>query len=99
MYTKKSLLNGKYVWGEIVNVHEIGNYLIVEYKNCKDDEHGQDIKGTYDGTNSFHPYVDGHDTNCSFDTLDKAIIHAISCYAGHSRASEFIINMLSFSIP
>lgn len=95
MYTKKSLLSKKYTWGELVNIHEIGNYLIVEYKNEERGQHGQIISGTYDGTNSFHPYINGRDTNCSFSSLDMALIHAVSCNAGHSRASEFIINMLA----
>ena len=95
METRLSLLSKKYVWGNLVAIHEIGNYLIVEYENEEEDEQGQDIPGTYDGTNSFHPYVNGHDTNCSFRSLDNALIHAVSCNSGHSRASEFIINMLS----
>lgn len=95
MYTKAELLSKKYAWGILVQVHEIGNYLIVEYQNEERDERGQYIAGTYDGTNNFHPYVNGHDTNHSFGSLDDALIHAVSCNKGHNRASEFIINMLS----
>ena len=83
MYTKESFLSKPYTWGKLVNVHEIGNYLIVEYT-------------TDDGENHFHPYVNGKDTHHSFMSLDKALIHSVSCNAGHGRASEYINNMLSF---
>lgn len=83
MYTKSKLLYEKYTWGKLVEVHEINNYLIVEYEN------------EYEGINSFHPYVNGYDTHCNFSSLDYALIHAIAYNKGHSRASEFIINMLN----
>lgn len=93
MNTKESLLSKKYTWGNLVNVYEIGCYLIAEYYPKKD--YGNSSEQGYEETPSFQPYVNGSDTNHSFDTLDKALIHAVSCNAGHSRASEFIINMLS----
>lgn len=80
MFTIKSLTSKPYTWGELQVVHEIGNYLIVEY--------------TKDGEVGFHPYVNGKDTNTSHGSLDKALIHAICCNSGHNRASEFINNML-----
>ena len=90
MYTKEILLSRGYTWGEIIFVHEIGHYLIVEYKQSKDfcPEIQEDII-------LFHPYIKGIDTNTSSDSLDKALINAISINAGHWRAAEFIINMLS----
>jgi len=92
MYTKESLLSKKYTWGNIVNVSEIGNYLIVEYKSIVSDNYPN--AGEYEEESTFHPYVNGRDTNCSFGSLDNALIHAVSCNAGKSRASEFIIDML-----
>ena len=96
MYTRESLLSKPYTWGKLVEIHEIGNYLIVEYKETKlsHGDFGSRLDGKYEDESSFHPYVNGSDTNSGFDTLDRAIIHAVACNAGHSRASEHIINML-----
>lgn len=95
MYTKESLKSEKYTWGKLAEVYEIANYLIVAYYPTKY-ENGSCLDGQYEEKLSFHPYINGRDTNHSFGSLDNALIHCVSCNNGHSRASEFIINMLSY---
>lgn len=93
MYTKERLLSEKYTWGKLIAVHEIANYLIVEY-------YAQDYaNGGYETEPAFHPYVNGKDTNHSFNGLDKALIHCVCCNAGESGASTFIIKMLTNNQP
>ncbi len=70
-----------YTWGEILNVHRLGNYAVLEYKAT----HGSDTGEIY-----FHPilwtdqYKQYHndnfywdDTNTSYPTLEEAIIGVI----------------------
>ena len=56
---------GKFVWGEIVKDHELGEYLIREYieKN---------------GETAFHVYRNGIDTHTSFECIESAIVGAIA---------------------
>ena len=66
-----------FTWGEIVKLHQISDFTIVEY-----------LEGTYFdadrnriipcGKTRFHIYIDGEDTWQSADTLDSALIQAIT---------------------
>ena len=71
-------------WGIVLTTHVIGDYQIIEYIN-DDKERG------------FHIYVNFSDTNWSTDTLDKALVAAISYkYDGcNTQAHCFISRMLS----
>jgi len=54
-----------YTWGEIITIHEVAIYSIIEYKNK-------------DGNILFNPYLRGDDTRHSFNSFDKAMIFVIS---------------------
>ncbi|GAL23052.1 hypothetical protein JCM19235_1353 [Vibrio maritimus] len=72
-------LTKKFVWGEVVKDHVIGDYVIREYIE----------KGT--DTTAFHIYIKGEDMCCSFETLDSALIGAIAIkYDGaNTQANTF----------
>jgi len=66
------LLSKPYVWGKIKKIHEIGEYVIVEYSepNYRNVENNESIV--------FHPFINGKDTNRGYDTLDGAIVGVIA---------------------
>ena len=51
-------------WGTVLNIYPISNYQIIEYK----DEEGDIF---------FHPYIEFEDENCTFKTLDQALIGCV----------------------
>jgi len=53
-----------FVWGLVDEWHLVGPYAIAEYRRGDD---------TY-----FHPYLDGKDTNHSYDSLEGALAGVIS---------------------
>lgn len=74
----------KFSWGEVVAVHDVGWYTIVEYK-C----------GTVDSINygrkAFHVYVSGKDTHRSTLTLDEALLLAVAVRNSGSSADHMAI--------
>lgn len=78
-----------YTWGPIIQVHQIGPYVILEYTPR--------VTGSarYEGV-SFHAFVDGGDTNHSFNTLDAALAGAMAYRAEgpNSRAGQYFMNMI-----
>lgn len=65
---------GRFVWGKIVQWHEVGRYQILEYRpfvpnsvprECRDEPR-------------FHVYVDKKDTHTSTRGLESALIEAIA---------------------
>lgn len=76
-----------FTWGEIIEVHTIGNVLVIEYVDM-------------DKVVQFHSYSFNDergiyiDTCDSFNSLDEAIINSIAYAHGNDRATEFIVKML-----
>ena len=71
-----SLPKKEFVWGPVVQTHEIGPYKIVEYhpeifKNCGG-------TGKYDTKTKFHIYTNGRDGSESCQSLDEALAVAIA---------------------
>lgn len=58
-----------YTWGKIHKFHDIGRYTIVEYKPLDEGDEGKA---------SFSIYVDGVDQRHSCESLEQALILAIS---------------------
>ena len=89
-----------YVWGEVQNVHKIGDYAVIEYIVNR----GEDA-----GETRFHPalwtdqYKQHHgnlfywqDTNTSYMTLEEAVIGVIAYkYDGlNSQAARYFYKMI-----
>jgi len=81
-------------WGKIVKIHEIGEYMILEY-------HPRITVGcvvTNDLTDAteFHPYINGKDTNTSYKSLDHAMVGAIAIKheGGNTRADVYFCRMI-----
>lgn len=76
----KKLKKGEdFCWGEIITIHKIGPYSIVEYIHNPLPPNKQEIL--------FHPYFEEQDTCHSFDSIEEAIIYAIifnKCGRGNS---------------
>ena len=85
----------EFVWGPVVKVHEIGEYSIVEYRPQIFKDSCGTGKYEEEKTN-FHPYINGKDTNRSFESLDDAIIGTI-CYkvdSNNTRLDVYINTLL-----
>ena len=74
---------GKFPWGATTNIHAIGEYEIVEYRDLA-------------GNACFHPYISGEDTNHSYNSLDAAIVGAIGLkHDGlNSQAASYFMKMI-----
>lgn len=73
-----------FTWGKVVNEHESGPYQIVEYHPYKSsgtpvDERGRRLPREVEVHTLFHVYYDGQDSNQSTNTLEGAMLVAISC--------------------
>lgn len=86
-----------YTWGRVAEIHEIGDYAIIE-------AHGPLMDGACaakprreDPTPTFHPYVRGEDWSHAYVTLDEAICACIVFNLGgwsaaaNSTAAECMI--------
>lgn len=73
----------KFTWGEVIKIHEVGDYSIVEYRRDN-------------GEICFHGYVGKTDTNMSWNTLDQALAGCIAYkYEGpNHRAGNYFITMI-----
>ena len=61
-----------YVWGEIIKIHDVGRYAIVEH----DDYPASNAKRPSQRT--FAIYVDGENRCTSADSMDKALLLAVA---------------------
>ena len=94
--TRKQIID-KFVWGPIEKVHNIGEYLIIEYhpeifrKCCGTGKHHKHTE--------FHPYIKGVDTSRAYDTLDKALVGAIATkHEGcNSHAADYFTLMIGMN--
>ena len=73
-----------FTWGKVISEHEIGPYQIVEYHPYKSggnpvDERGRRLPREVEAHTLFHVYYDGQDSNQSTNTLERAMLVAISC--------------------
>lgn len=90
------LKNGApYTWGEVVTIHEIGEYAIVESIDWASKK-TEIMTGVIGDTTKYHPYVNEQNTNHSYSSLDEAIIGAIAYkYDGlNSQAAYFFSKMI-----
>ena len=85
---KVCFLELEFSWGSVVKTHCIGDYQILEHRN----------KFLYKDKTSFHAYINFKDTNCSYSSLDEALIGAIAqnnLEVNEARyATRFILKML-----
>ena len=86
----------KFTWGRVMDRHEVGPYEIVEFHPH---EIGSSARPRPVDTSKveFHGYIDGKDTNESWNTLDEALVGMIvrrhvgpNC---HAIASHFMAGL------
>lgn len=85
MTTLQEIRQTKRYFGFVTDIHEIGDYAIVE---C----------GTAD-VSSYHAFINGVSVGVSTDTLDGALVQAISIkYDGrNTQAGHFIARMIGMN--
>ena len=71
-----------FVWGEVIKIHSVGEYQIIEY--IKEEE------------KSFHPYINYNDTSMSYESLDQALTGVIceKIEGGNGKANKYLWKML-----
>lgn len=80
---KVIFIRSEFVWGEIKNVHLIDDYQIIEFYDRDDGKR-------------YQSYVNFKDTHCSYESLEEAIVGAISYkYDGcNSKADIYFWRMV-----
>ena len=78
-----------FTWGEIVQIHEVGEYAVAEYLEWERD--GITIKtGAPSENHSFFVWVDGRSTSHSYNSLDAALAGAIAYkYEGANHRADW----------
>ena len=73
---KIEYLKAVFVWGDVINVHCIGEYQIIEAE--------------YNGEVDYYGYIDYNDTRFSYKSLDEALIGIISIkYEGRETTAPY----------
>ncbi len=67
----------EYHWGEVIAVHSIGEYDIIEFYP-KEYISGRGTGKIDYNHKQYHAYINGKDTNHSYYTLEGAIVGAIA---------------------
>lgn len=80
-------------WGRIVATHTVGIYQIVEFTR---QDHNPDVES------SFHPYINGRDTNHSYSTIEEAITAAIAIHWDdmhlNTQAHRYFLRAIRFPL-
>ena len=78
------LIEKEFIWGNVIKIHCIGEYQIVEYIDKRD-------KKIY-----YHGYINYSDTNCSYLSLDSALIGCIGYKheGGNGKAAMYFEKMI-----
>lgn len=81
---KIELITKEYSWGNVVKIHCIGEYQIVE------------AIGKTDGETQWHGYINYRDTNTSYSSLDSALVGCIGIKyeGGNGRAAMYFCRMI-----
>jgi len=85
-----------FTWGEVIKIHEIGEYAIVEYRRWEADN-VRILVGQADTDNvMFSCYIDGNSLSKSTDSLDSALANCIAYkHEGmSSHAEEYFMKMI-----
>lgn len=81
---KLELIEKEFTWGNVFQIHCIGEYQIVEYIDKKDSK------------KYYHGYINYRDTNCSYSSLDSALIGCIGYKyeGGNGKAAMYFEKMI-----
>jgi len=88
---------GEFTWGEVIKIHEIGEYAIVEYHPWKS-EGCIVLSGQPDMTETlFSYYIDGEDCSQSAESLDEALAGCIAYKheGANAQAGVYFMRMIN----
>lgn len=96
MKTKIEMIESTAWLGKFVAFHELGEYSIIEYKPKKHTNTGLITWETFETESDYKPFINGKDTNRSYDSIESAIIAAIAIkYDGcNTRADEYFMKAI-----
>ncbi len=86
-----------FTWGELIKIHEIGEYSIVEYHEWKTKGSNVLVGDTDYTKTSYHHYVNGWNCSRSTDSLDAALAGCIAYKhdGANSQAGTLFIKMVT----
>lgn len=84
MNVMKDIIEKEFTWGNVIKIHYIGEYQIVEYIDKRD-------KKTF-----YHGYINYSDINRSYSSLDSALIGCIGYKreGGNGKAAMYFDKMI-----
>lgn len=84
---KIELISKEFTWGEVVKVHCIGEYQIIE------------AIGRKDGETQWHGYINYRDTNTGYSSLDSALVGCIGIKyeGGNGKAAMYFCKMVDMN--
>ncbi len=65
----------KFTWGIIVGIHDLGPYTFVEYEA---EILSAGRTGEFENKSTFSVYRDGKSTNCSYGSIEEAMLGAVA---------------------
>ena len=88
-----------FTWGKVIEIHEIGEYSIIEYYSR--DLNGSGPPYNYESIPSFHGYINGKSTSRSYGSLDEALVGVIGYKhdGSNSQAAMYFMRMIQASSP
>ena len=88
-HLKLSLFEHYFTWGEVVKIHSIGNYDIVEYHPWVMNGIVPDATIADESKSDYSCYLDGRHLGISCTSLDEAILTCMT--KGRGNAAAFIL--------
>ena len=91
------LKDGKpFTWGELIKIHQIFSYSIIQYHPYKEDNQGQPTNEYNTRKFLYHTYVDNIDCCESYETTDEALAACIAYRheGANHRASRYFIKSM-----
>jgi hypothetical protein len=92
-----------FTWGRVVARHYVGEYEIVEFVpnkavNISQEEYDRRLA---EHPTSFHPFINGKDTNHGYNSLDHALVGAIALKRDglNTRADTYFMRAVGENDP
>lgn len=92
----KKYLAKAFTWGEVKEVHVVGDYQIVEYHPRASTESGHITRDIDRNKTQFHPYINWEDTSHGYGSLDEALVGVIALKAEgpNGQAARYFCKMI-----
>lgn len=88
----------KFVWGDVLKIHKIADYTIVEYAKDNSNTHGADMDRVHaeHGRTEFHAYYGNRDTSRGYLSIEAALVGTIAYVKHHvnSKLDDYFMTVI-----